>query len=90
MLGNLLLFLIGFPICLVLFVLVAGFATLLWPICLVWALIDYIIRRCTKQDERSKVLAAFEEMIFGVYGFALMFLLIPFIVFDGDKEAAKE
>jgi len=81
-------FVIGVPLCLVIFLAICLFATLLWPIYLIFGTMDCLIKLCTKQEKSviSDFMNDFLEFIFTVYGFGAMFVILPFSVISGASD----
>ena len=75
--------LLGLPIGTVIFVLIAGIATVLLPIYAVCKCVEYIIR-LFKHDYMSEMLDTFIEFIFVLYGFSTLFMLLPLAAIDPE------
>lgn len=67
-------------IALPLFLAILTFATLLWPLCLIWSLINWFIGLFTKKKSNTE---DFQEFIFLCYGVAALCLLFPLSI-GGD------
>ena len=81
---KVLVILFGFPIGVILFLIVALAATLLLPIYAIGKGIEYIIS-LFKHNYESKILETFLEFIFMLYGFSSIFLLLPMLELEQNN-----
>lgn len=70
-----LLLVIAFPV----FLVICAFATLLWPISLIWSFFEWVVSLFTKKQKKSDW---FQEFIFVCYGLAILCMLIPISIID--------
>ena len=77
---------IGFPIGIVLALIIGISASLIWPIYIIGLLIDKLIRSFTKKEKNEdNILNSIIEFIFACYGFAGLFLLLPLALFEPNE-----
>lgn len=73
--------LIGVVLCIAIWII----ATIMWPIFFIALLVNYCIRLKYKIEKRSNFVNTIEEFIFACYGFGIMFILLPFEMFNDEK-----
>ena len=71
------------PVGIVIFILIAGIATMLLPIYAICECVEYIIR-LFKHDYANEMLNTFIECIFVLYGFSTLFIILPLAAIDSN------